>query len=87
MRFSERAGRRKRNGRFRILWECGDPQCGEFVSVNSEEYAAVRENRRRFPVQPGHEISDIERVVEQRDRFTGVQKLSDVAHVVEDERG
>ena len=84
---SHRAGRRSSAHRSAFpSCECGNVGSAEFVSVTLEEYASAHETQRRFLVLPGHEIPELERVVEQRDRFTVVQKPWDAARVVEDER-
>jgi hypothetical protein len=48
-----------------------------------EEYERVRSQRDRFAVVPGHENGEIERVVEEADRFLIVDKRDEVEHLVE----
>lgn len=42
-----------------------------------EEYDRVRADATHFVVVPGHEQSDIERIVEENERFTAVEKPFD----------
>jgi hypothetical protein len=58
----------------RLLCECGDAGCAEFVEVTSTEYETVRATATHFIVRPGHELPDIERVVAANDRFSVVEK-------------
>jgi hypothetical protein len=47
-----------------FLCECGDQKCFERVHLTRSQYEAVRADSARFAVTPGHELPDIERVVE-----------------------
>ena len=57
-----------------FLCECGDEACTERIFLTLEEYEAVRRNPTRFALVPGHEIEDVEEVVERTDRFAVVEK-------------
>ena len=72
-----------------LLCECGDENCTQALHIPAAEYHAVRANPRRFIVLEGHEIPDVERVVERRPGWLVVEKPEDVAHVVDrrDPRG
>jgi hypothetical protein len=39
-----------------------------------DEYEAIREHPARFPVLPGHELPDVETVVETHERYLVVEK-------------
>jgi hypothetical protein len=54
--------------------ECGRPECDEAVSMTPAEYEHVRSDNDRFAVVPGHQKTDIERVVEETDRYLVVDK-------------
>jgi len=43
----------------------------------------LRADPARFAVLPGHEVADVERVVERRDGYLVVQKNEDVRPIVE----
>ena len=64
-----------------FLCECGDAGCSQRVFLTLGEYEAVRSNAIRFAVVPGHEIPDVERVVEQNERFAVVEKLEEGARI------
>ncbi len=57
-----------------FLCECGDPTCARPIVMTIAEYEAVRANPARFLVVRGHEIPDVETVVEENDRFAVVEK-------------
>ncbi len=53
--------------------------------MTPQEYEDVRAHGRRFIVLPGHEVLDVERVVDERDRFNVVEKTGDSATLVEEQ--
>jgi hypothetical protein len=57
-----------------FVCECSDTSCVDAVLLAPVEYADVRAHPTRFFVVPGHEYEEIERVVEQNDRFMVVEK-------------
>ena len=57
-----------------FLCECADPDCTERISMSLREYEAVRSSPITFAVVPGHEIADVEKVVQRKDRFLVVEK-------------
>jgi hypothetical protein len=66
------------------LCECGEKSCLARVALTSAEYEAVRIHPARFFVVPGHEdLTAGEVVVEQRDRFTVVEKQGEEREIVE----
>jgi len=67
----------------RFVCECGNASCREGVAVPLSEYLAVRRHRRRFAVVPGHEIADLEAVVERHDEYLVIEKPADVEHILE----
>ena len=48
--------------------------CDDAVSVTLEEYEYVRSGPNRFIVLPGHEIGEVDEVVESCDRYLIVAK-------------
>ena len=54
--------------------ECGDLACTEQVAMTVDEYEAVRAKATQFAVVPGHEVLDIERVVERHPNYLVVEK-------------
>ncbi len=58
-----------------FLCECGDAECTQPIVMTVEEYETVRSHGTRFLVVAGHEAPDVERVVEETDRFAVIEKL------------
>ena len=69
----------------RIVCECGMLDCAETVTVTEELYERVRGDPRRFLVLPGHEIPDVESVVERGPTHLVVEKHEETAPLVERE--
>lgn len=61
--------------RTEFVCECSDPSCTHRVPATLAEYEEVRGESTTFLVAPGHEESDIERVVSDRGRFRIVEKV------------
>jgi protein-disulfide isomerase len=60
-----------------FLCECFDRDCIETMSLTLAEYDEIRASPVRFPVKPGHELLEIERVVETNERYTVVEKFGE----------
>jgi hypothetical protein len=76
--------RRGHEGPERYYCECARASCHEHVLMRSSEYEHVRADSHRFVIVPGHETPDVERVVEQTDRYAVVEKGSEVHRITED---
>jgi len=63
--------------------ECANAACQEHVSLTRDEYEHVRENSRHFVMVPGHEIPDVETVIESHDGWAVVEKSPSVTPTVE----
>lgn len=71
-------------GLLTFICECGRLGCNRLIELTRAEYEGVRANPRRFAILAGHEIEDVEKVVERHDRYLVVEKAGDVeAEVVE----
>ena len=68
--------------RFAAVCECSDPGCFQSVEVSRREYEAVRAHADRFVVAVGHELLEIERVVDRDERFVVVEKVGAAAAIV-----
>lgn len=70
------------------LCECADPACRQRVELTRPEYESVRSDSRRFFVVAGHEIPDVEMVIENHGAWLVIEKDPEVAELVEklDER-
>jgi len=66
-------------GELEILCECGLGQCDERIALREDEYEALRRVPTHFAVRAGHEIPDVERVVERHDGFVVVEKFGESA--------
>jgi hypothetical protein len=62
-----------------ILCECGSGACDERIVLRERDYEALRRVPTHFAVLPGHEIPDVERIVERHDGFVVVEKFGESA--------
>jgi hypothetical protein len=69
--------------------ECARLGCNQLVELSVREYEHVRASPKRFVVRPGHEIHDLETVIETRAGYVIVEKRDQAAEVAEqhDPRG
>ena len=75
---------RHRGGeRERYLCECADRECREKVELTHSQYEYVRSNSRWFVVIPGHEVPDVEKVIDRHDGWFLIQKDAKVSDIVE----
>jgi hypothetical protein len=51
--------------------------------MTAAEYAHLRSDARTFAVVPGHELAEVESIVERTDRFNVVQKHEEQAAIAE----
>jgi predicted ThiF/HesA family dinucleotide-utilizing enzyme len=65
-------------GLLTFICECGRLGCTQLLELTRAEYEELRGDPRRFAVLAGHEIDDVERVVERHDRYLVVEKAGDV---------
>ena len=61
-------------GSLDLVCECANPECASMMKATLHEYEVLRQNPRRFAVLPGHEIPEIEEVVERNERYLVVEK-------------
>lgn len=60
--------------RIQFVCECGNGGCIERITLTRAAYEHVRESGRRFALVPGHEIPDLEDVVEEHENYVVVEK-------------
>jgi hypothetical protein len=65
------------------LCECSDPNCTRLIPAQLDEYETVRLNPKTFLVYPGHVDPEVERVVDQNERFTIVEKFGEGGKVAD----
>lgn len=66
----------------RFVCECGNARCRDALAIPVGEYQAVRAHPLHFAVAPGHEIPDVETVIERRDGYFVVEKPTEVADIL-----
>jgi hypothetical protein len=57
------------------LCECADTACTERITMTVSEYESMRSDSNRFAVAPGHEIPEVETVVDATERYVLVRKI------------
>jgi hypothetical protein len=60
--------------RVEFVCECANIDCTERILLNIGEYEHVRAEPTRFALKPGHQIEDVEDVVEEHDGYLIVEK-------------
>ena len=66
-----------------FVCECGNPDCRDSVKLDLGAYESVRAYQRRFVVVAGHELPDLETVVDGGETYAVVEKPDDVAAIVD----
>ena len=71
-----------------FVCECGTVACAEPIRMTLDDYEHVRSNGTWFAVRTGHEIPDVESVVEPHEEWAIVEKQDEAAQlaVAEDPR-
>jgi hypothetical protein len=67
--------------------ECANAGCAEQIAIDPETYRRVRTDARLFFVRPGHEDSQLERIVERNNEYLIVEKTGEAGRVAEQTRG
>ena len=62
--------------------ECADVTCVEQIEMSLDEYEALRSEPNQFAVLSGHVYSDVENVIDQKERFVVVAKVEPGASIV-----
>src|SRR2546423_536388 len=57
-----------------LICECGDPECVQKITMSRSEYEGLRDEPTHFAVFPGHEIPDVEEIVEKRKGYDIIRK-------------
>jgi hypothetical protein len=68
-----------------IVCECGDISCAERLMITVPAYERVRAESTLFVLLPGHEMLDIEEVVDAQDGYRVVRKQDPDAREVAEE--
>lgn len=64
-----------RNGSIQFICECSQEDCTETLTLSQERYESVRAHSTFFVVATGHEILEVEKVIDRNDGYTIVQKV------------
>jgi len=67
---------------FKFTCECGNATCTEEIAMTLVEYEALRAVPTHFAVVDGHEVPEIERVVERNPSYLVVEKQEEEAEEV-----
>ena len=62
--------------------ECGRSECREKVELTKRDYESIRSDSLSFFVVPGHELPDVETVIDASDDRVVIRKDPDVAEQV-----
>lgn len=66
----------------RFVCECGNASCRDAIAIPVGEYRAVRAHPLHFAVAPGHEIPDLETVIERHGAYFVIEKPTEVADIL-----
>jgi hypothetical protein len=59
-----------------LICECGNASCASRIEMDRDEYEHVRSDSTTFAIVKGHEIQDVEEIVERRKRYDVVRKIA-----------
>ena len=65
-----------------FVCECGDPECADIVRISLAGYEKVRQDSCLFLIRPGHEILQVEDVVQREEGYFVVRKHDNVADIL-----
>ena len=63
--------------------ECANPECREKVSLSKADYERVRSDPLHFFIVEGHELPEIETLIEQNEGWSVIEKDPEVREVVD----
>jgi vacuolar-type H+-ATPase subunit I/STV1 len=78
-RLQELAAGFKRTDKLDLICECGNASCASRIEMDREEYEQVRSDSTTFAVVKGHEIPEVEEIVERRKAYDVVRKSASEA--------
>jgi hypothetical protein len=83
---NERIEEVSEGGTIEFLCECGDAECTQPLALAVTAYEEVRAEPDRFAILPGHELPDVEEIVQRHDGYLVVRKFSGGAAEVAEAR-
>jgi hypothetical protein len=72
------------DGAITVICECGDAGCTKRLEVPLSDYERVRQDSVLYLVASGHELPDVEQVVERHDSWQIVRKVGAASEVAEE---
>jgi hypothetical protein len=69
--------------RLDLICECGDASCASRIEMSHKEYEELRSKATTFAVVSGHEILDVEEIVDRHKTYDVVRKTGDAQKVAE----
>ena len=83
-RVNELAARHGSDGHlYTYFCECSNPDCTLQLELTNATYESVRAHGARFVVAPGHDLPDIENVLERSEGWWLVEKTEEAAELAE----
>lgn len=71
------------DGSIEFVCECSQKDCTSTVTMTKEDYESVRARSTFFVVLSGHELLEVEKVIDRRNGWMIVQKTTEGDYVVE----
>jgi hypothetical protein len=68
-------------GSLEFVCECSQDDCTSTVTMTRKDYESVRAHSTFFVILSGHELPEIEKVIDSRDGWTIVQKTTEGDYV------
>jgi hypothetical protein len=65
----------------RFVCECGQADCAASLPIPLAEYERIRARATQFVVAPGHEVPEVERIVERNEGYDVVRKHAEEARI------
>ena len=70
------------DGSMQLVCECSHEDCTLTITMNHDEYESVRARSTFFVIASGHEIPQVENIVDRRNGWTIVQKTTESDYAV-----
>ena len=71
------------DGSMQFVCECSNEDCTQTVTMNHDDYESVRAHSTFFVITSGHEILEVEKIIDRRNGWTIVQKVTASDYAVE----
>ena len=68
-----------------LVCECADPTCVAQISLSRSEYEALRADPTHFAVAHGHEVADVDEVIERRKGYDVIRKRESFEDLIRNE--